>query len=57
MIAPLLAPWAAIVVGTSTFGVCLWLHLRNTQPQDASAVALLAGAVVLLILQSLGVVT
>jgi len=53
MIAPLLAPWAAIAVGSSTFGVCLWLHVRHKPEEDASGLALLAGCVVVLILQSL----
>ncbi len=57
MIAPLLAPWAAIAVGTSTFGVCLWLHLRHTPEQDAWRLALLAGCCVLLIFQSLEAVS
>ncbi len=56
MIAPLLAPWAAIAVGTSTFGVCLWLHVRHTPEQDASGLALLAGCCVLLIFQSLEII-
>lgn len=56
MIAPLLAPWAAIAVGTTSFGVCLWLHVRHTPEQDATVLALLAGCCVLLIFQSLEIV-
>jgi len=56
MIAPSLAPWAAIALGGTTFAVNLWLHLRYTREEDASGLALLAGCVVVLILQSLEIV-
>ncbi len=56
MIAVMLSPWIAIAVGATTFAVYLRLHFHKFHEQDASGLALLAGSVVLLILQSLEVV-
>ncbi len=56
MIGAMLSPWYAVALGTTSFGVCLWLHVRNTPHADASGLALLAGVCVLLIFQSLEIV-
>lgn len=56
MIGAVLAPWVAVGIGSTTFVVYLGLRIRNTPEQDASGLALLAGSVVLLTLQTLGVV-
>ena len=53
MIAVALQPWLAISVGATTLGVYGVLHFRKLDEQDASVLALLAGAVVLLVLQTL----
>jgi hypothetical protein len=57
MIAAMLSPWVAILVGATTFAVYLRLHLRKVNEQDASGLSLLAGSVLLLVLQSMGVAT
>ena len=51
-----LSPWIASGIGLTTFVVYLGLHFRNVQETHATGLAMLAGAVVLLVLQSLGVV-
>lgn len=56
MIAAMLSPWAAVGLGATTLGVYGALHLRKLDEQDACGLALLAGSVLLLVLQSLGVV-
>lgn len=56
MIAYALQPWIAIGVGATTLGVYGALHFRKLDEQDASGLALLAGSVLLLVLQSLEVV-
>ncbi len=57
MIAAIFSPWVIVGLGTTTFAVYLRLHLRKVNEQDASGLALLAGSVLLLVLQWAGVVT
>ena len=56
MIAAMLSPWAAVGLGATTLGVYGWLHFRKLDEQDAAALALLTGSLLLLVLQSLEVV-
>ena len=55
MIAAAFSPWVIAGLGATTFAVYLRLHLSKVNEQDASGLALLAGSVLLLVLQSLGV--
>jgi len=52
----MIAPWLAIGLGGTTFVVCLVQHVRKRKHEDASTLALLAGCVIVLILQSLEIV-
>lgn len=57
MIAVMFSPWVIVGLGTTTLVVYARLRLHKIHEQDASGLALLAGSILLLILQSLGIVS
>ncbi len=56
MIGSVLQPWVAVGIGSTTFVVYSILHTRDVDEDRATGLALLAGSVLLLTLQTLGLV-